>query len=91
MSRRALTNYQGKNMTKPKIAKKEPYVLEVEPKKYAWCACGRSQNQPFCDAAHKGTEWRSVTVEISEKKTVAFCGCKHTATPPYCDGTHNKL
>ena len=29
------------------------YVIEVEEgKKVAWCACGRSANQPFCDGSH---------------------------------------
>jgi len=78
-------------MKLPKIAQKGPYVLEMEPKKYAWCTCGLSEEQPFCDATHKGTEMKSLTVEIKEKQTVAWCGCKHTSTPPFCDGTHSKL
>lgn len=80
-------------MSKARIAQKGPYVLEAEPKKYAWCSCGHSQTEPFCDASHKdkNTDLRSMTVEITEKKTVAWCGCKQTNTPPFCDGTHNKL
>jgi CDGSH-type Zn-finger protein len=78
-------------MSKPKIAQKGPYEIEVEPRKYAWCSCGLSQKQPFCDASHRLTDMRSVVVEFSEKKTVYFCGCKQTKTPPYCDGTHNNL
>ncbi len=75
----------------PKIARKGPYVMEMQPGKYAWCACGMSKNQPFCDGSHKGTGFKPVVVEIKETKTVAWCGCKHTQKPPFCDGTHKKL
>ena len=35
-------------MSKPNIAQKGSYVVEVqEGKKYFWCACGLSQKQPF--------------------------------------------
>ena len=73
------------------IAQKSPYVQEVQPGNYAWCACGKSQSQPFCDGSHRGTEYRPVVVKIEEAKKVAWCGCKHTKTPPYCDGTHKQL
>ncbi len=73
------------------IAQRSPYVLELEPGTYWWCACGRSKNQPFCDGSHKGTGITPVKFEITEKRKVALCGCKHTQTPPYCDGTHKTL
>jgi len=78
-------------MAEPKIAQKSPYVLEVEPGTYAWCRCGLSQKQPYCDGSHKGTGFSPEVVQIEEKKTVAWCGCKHTKTPPFCDGTHSSL
>jgi len=79
-------------MELPKIAQKEPYTIEVEVGKvYAWCACGLSENQPFCDGNHKGTNIRPLIVKFNDAKTVYFCGCKQTANPCYCDGTHNKL
>ena len=79
-------------MSEPTIAQKSPYPVEVEAgKSYWWCACGRSQTQPFCDGSHKGTSFTPMKVEIAEKQTVAFCGCKHTGTPPRCDGTHKTL
>jgi CDGSH-type Zn-finger protein len=75
----------------PKIAQKAPYVLEVEPGKYAWCQCGQSSKQPFCDGSHKGTGFSPVVEEVKEAKTVAWCGCKQSANTPFCDGTHSKI
>ena len=39
----------------PKIAKKGPYMMEMQPGKYYWCSCGQSANQPFCDGSHART------------------------------------
>lgn len=76
---------------KPNIAGKQPVVLEIEPGTYSWCSCGNSKNQPYCDGSHKGTNFKSLKFEITEKKKVALCTCKQTANPPYCDGAHKKL
>ena len=78
-------------MSEPTIADKKPAVLELEPGKYFWCSCGQSQNQPFCDGAHQGTEFAPQAFELTEKKTVALCQCKYTENSPYCDGKHSKL
>ena len=78
-------------MANPEIAQKSPYVLELEPGTYWWCACGRSKTQPFCDGSHKGSEFTPVKAEIAARQKVALCGCKRTRTPPFCDGSHNKL
>ncbi|MCF8261310.1 MAG: CDGSH iron-sulfur domain-containing protein [Melioribacteraceae bacterium] len=78
-------------MAEPIIAQKSPFVLKVEAGKYAWCACGQSSNQPFCDGSHKGSEFSPVIEEIKESKTVAWCGCKNSANAPFCDGTHSKI
>ena len=79
-------------MDSPIIVQKAPYPVDVENgKTYYWCACGRSQQQPFCDGSHKNTSFTPVKYEASESKTVYFCGCKHTANQPLCDGTHNTL
>lgn len=75
--------------TLPKCCQNEPYVVDVEAKRYSWCTCGLAATQPFCDGAHKGTDFRSHKIEFSEPQTVAFCGCKKTKNPPYCDGSHN--
>lgn len=78
-------------MSEPTIPQKSPYVLEVEPGKYAWCSCGNSANQPYCDGSHRGSEFTPIVTEITETQTVAWCGCKNTASPPFCDGTHAQL
>lgn len=78
-------------MADPVIAQKSPYIVELEPGKYWWCACGKSKKQPFCDGSHKGSEFSPVPFEVKEKSTVALCGCKQSGNKPRCDGTHNKI
>jgi CDGSH-type Zn-finger protein len=76
----------------PVIAETTPVGVEVEVgKSYFWCACGRSQKQPFCDGSHKGTSFVPLKWEAPETKTVFFCRCKQTAGAPLCDGSHKKL
>ena len=79
-------------MSKPNIAQKAPYPVEVQNgRKYFWCACGRSAKQPFCDGSHEGTAFTPLKYEATEDKTLYFCGCKHSSGAPLCDGTHNNL
>ena len=78
-------------MTKPICQQKSPYVLTCEKKKYAWCACGKSEKQPFCDGSHKSTEYFPIIVDNTKEGDIAWCGCKATGNSPYCDGTHSKL
>jgi CDGSH-type Zn-finger protein len=66
-------------------------VLDLEPGTYYWCACGKSNNQPFCDGSHKGSGFTPKKIEIEEKKKAALCGCKHSKNGAFCDGTHKKL
>jgi len=78
-------------MNEPIRASDTPFAEEVEAgKTYFWCACGRSQHQPFCDGSHKGTGITPVKHIAPESTTVFFCGCKSTASPPLCDGSHKK-
>ena len=78
-------------MEKPKIAAKEPIVLELEAGTYAWCSCGLSQKQPFCDGSHKGTPFRPEILTLTQKKRVVLCQCKQTEKKPFCDGRHTIL
>ena len=74
------------------VAQKAPFQVEVtEGGTYYWCACGRSQNQPFCDGSHQGTGFEPVAYKADKTGTAYLCGCKHTSDKPMCDGTHNSL
>ena len=78
-------------MPGPFVAGRHSIKLDMEPGTYWWCACGRSQNQPFCDGSHKGTEFSPVEVEVTEPQRIAFCQCKHTGNAPRCDGSHGDI
>jgi len=78
-------------MEKPMCPQKCPYVLTGENKKYAWCSCGKSSKQPFCDGSHQDTNFSPIIVTNDKYGKIAWCGCKNTSNPPYCDGTHSKL
>jgi len=71
-------------MSNVTIAQKAPYEAElVSGKKYAWCACGLSQKQPFCDGAHSTTDLKPIVFTAEKSETAYLCGCKHTAGAPY--------
>ncbi|XP_027554714.1 CDGSH iron-sulfur domain-containing protein 3, mitochondrial [Neopelma chrysocephalum] len=76
----------------PAIAAKEPFPVELKAgKTYAWCSCGHSKRQPFCDGSHKKAApgMSSLRFTPQEDGPAWLCGCKRTQNPPYCDGTHN--
>lgn len=78
--------------SKALVAQKSPIKIDVEEgKKYFWCSCGRSENQPFCDGSHKDTDFSPVMYKAEESGAKFFCACKASSGQPFCDGTHNKL
>ncbi|XP_037546042.1 CDGSH iron-sulfur domain-containing protein 3, mitochondrial [Nematolebias whitei] len=80
--------------TQPVPAARLPYRTKLSAgKKYAWCACGHSKKQPFCDGAHvaKAPGISPVRFTPEKDKTVLLCACKQTRNSPYCDGTHLKV
>jgi CDGSH-type Zn-finger protein len=78
-------------MSEPVIFDKKPDVTTLDAGDYWWCSCGQSSNQPFCNGAHKGTDFVPVKFTIEETKKVALCNCKYSENQPFCDGAHAKL
>ena len=73
-------------------AQKEPYAVKLEEgKTYAWCRCGRSQKQPFCDGSQKATSLQPLMFKAEKSGKAFLCGCKRTGNQPHCDGTHKTL
>ncbi|AWP06261.1 putative CDGSH iron-sulfur domain-containing protein 3 mitochondrial-like [Scophthalmus maximus] len=62
-------------------------------KRYAWCACGHSKKQPFCDGAHRtaAPSFSPLRFTPDKDRTVMLCACKQTKNAPYCDGSHFKV
>jgi CDGSH-type Zn-finger protein len=76
----------------PPTSSNSPSIVDIEEgKKYAWCSCGKSSKQPFCDGSHMGTGSRPVLFTAEATKKAYLCGCKATKSPPFCDGSHNAL
>lgn len=75
------------------VASLKPFYCELKPRRsIAWCRCGLSEQQPFCDGSHVGTGFKPLVYKASDEGgEVLLCGCKQTGTPPFCDGTHNNL
>lgn len=79
-------------MADPVSPQLSPYAVDLEEgRMYAWCSCGKSARQPFCDGSHKDTDFQPVTFKAERTETVYLCGCKQTSDHPFCDGSHNIL
>lgn len=77
---------------KPLVSDNKPVAVELnEGEEYYFCACGRSNSQPFCDGSHKGTDFVPMAFTADKSGQSYLCQCKQTANPPFCDGTHTKI
>uniref|UniRef100_A0A0M3HX50 CDGSH iron-sulfur domain-containing protein 3, mitochondrial n=1 Tax=Ascaris lumbricoides TaxID=6252 RepID=A0A0M3HX50_ASCLU len=76
-------------------AAKKPIKVRLEAgKRYTWCSCGHSVNQPWCDGSHRRdgiTMLRPVMFEVEKTGDYVLCQCKQTDNRPLCDGTHKKI
>jgi CDGSH-type Zn-finger protein len=74
------------------IPQKSPIAVELEEgKTYYWCSCGKSATQPFCDGAHKGTEYAPKAFTAEKTGTAYLCACKASKNGAFCDGSHKDL
>jgi CDGSH-type Zn-finger protein len=78
-------------MKNPFTKAKVPTLVTLEPGPIAWCSCGKSSKQPFCDGTHVGTKFMPVFFKVTEKREAWLCQCKQTKNAPYCDGTHKTI
>ncbi len=78
-------------MSDPRIAARRPAVIELAAGRYAYCSCGQSAKQPFCDGSHKGTSFAPQKFTAESTGTFNLCGCKNSDDKPFCDGAHNLL
>lgn len=79
-------------MDEARIAGRRPIVLTLaKGQAVAWCACGQSANQPWCDGSHRGGAFRPVMFTPETDGPAALCACKRTAGAPLCDGSHKHL
>ena len=62
-------------------------------KKYDWCSCGHSWNNPFCNGQCKFilTRCRPISFNVAESGYYKLCNCKLSANAPFCNGTEKLL
>ena len=78
-------------MSDVKRAGDGPIKVDLEADEtYAYCTCGQSANQPFCDGAHRGSDFRSLIFKAEEDGVHFLCACKSTGNAPFCDGSHSR-
>lgn len=79
-------------MSKPVIADNKPKKVNlIKGQEYYFCTCGKSNNQPFCDGSHAGTDFTPKRFVAEEDGDAYLCQCKHTANEPFCDGSHKQF
>lgn len=80
-----MENQYDKFQIQPAIARLVKGKLE------AWCSCGKSLKQPFCDGTHRSTTFKPIKFIPEEDREFLLCMCKNTKNPPFCDGSHEIL
>lgn len=78
--------------TRSNTATQQPIELALSKgKKYLWCACGKSNTQPFCDNSHHGSKQKPLLFEAKRDGKVKLCNCKISKQGPFCDNSHEEL
>lgn len=89
---RPLRHVNERETMKPIVANTKPAKVGLtKGNEYYFCTCGRSNNQPFCDGSHAGTDFKPKLFTPEESNDAYLCQCKHSANLPYCDGTHKQF
>jgi CDGSH-type Zn-finger protein len=105
MGRRPGTKYSEDDPDRDEVARIREAELAAVPKnlspcirmekagtKVAFCACGESGKDPYCDGSHaaKNTGKTPIVVDIDKDKKMAWCMCKKSEIMPACNGSHAK-
>jgi len=78
-------------MSEAKRAGDSPLKVDLKAgETYAYCACGQSANQPFCDGSHRGSDFRPHVFKAEKDGARFLCACKTTGNAPFCDGSHSR-
>lgn len=64
-----------------------PIAITLDSGTYQRCTCGKSQNLPFCDESHVGSDKFPVAFTLNRRQKVFICGCGLTSDQPFCDGS----
>jgi CDGSH-type Zn-finger protein len=55
-------------------------VLQLEAGTHYLCTCGWSKNAPFCNGAHRNSQFQPLVLELDAPKTVEISGAVNTQT-----------
>lgn len=82
-----MTTAKSRSARLPASPQVDPYPVQVrEGETYAWCSCGLSTIQPWCDGSHAGTGFEPIEFVAPISGEFYLCGCKRSDNKPYCFG-----
>lgn len=64
-----------------------PIAITLDAGVYFRCTCGKSQNLPFCDGAHRPGDSVPIRFELESRQKVYICACGKSASQPFCDSS----
>ncbi len=68
-----------------------PHIKELKAGESVYiCQCGKTNNAPYCDGSHQGTEVTPLAHTPDQDGPIFVCGCGKSANKPWCDGSHNQ-